>query len=244
MNDILFLSPHPDDETLFGAFTLLRRKPCVVVCSDANEPEYALIRRKECMEAMKVLGCHVEFLGIREQDLNEDTLTRALKRYTPDKVYAPSLDSRHPHHGMVGRVANALWGNAVVYYSTYTADSLVPQGQFAIEPNAIERTYKKEALLCYESQFKNPGVRPHFDAVNNKPEFLNLMNPPKVSACLIDWKRHAETDKIREHLLEVPFSERFFISRIPDPAKFLQEFINCKYPYFLGNMNKCVASFF
>ena len=207
---VIFLSPHPDDETLFGAFTLLRRKPCVVVCSDADEPEYALIRRKECMEAMNVLGCHVEFLGIREQDFHADTLRRALVRYSPDKVYAPA-PSRHIHHSLLSNIAYELWGEKVVLYATYTAESLTPHGDFAVVPNEIERLHKKQALMCYKSQFENPGVRPHFDAVNGKPEFLNLMNPPKVSACLIDWKRHAEIKEIREYLLTVPFIDEILI---------------------------------
>src|SRR5690606_38099756 len=28
----IFISPHPDDETLFGAYTLMREKPLVVIC--------------------------------------------------------------------------------------------------------------------------------------------------------------------------------------------------------------------
>jgi hypothetical protein len=31
----VFLSPHHDDETLFGAFTLLRERPLVVIVTDS-----------------------------------------------------------------------------------------------------------------------------------------------------------------------------------------------------------------
>ena len=58
----LFLSPHPDDETLFGAFTLMREKPLVVIITDSyiqqNRGENITPQQRfqESVNAMKILG--------------------------------------------------------------------------------------------------------------------------------------------------------------------------------------------
>lgn len=59
----LFISPHNDDETLFGAFTILREKPMVVIVFDSYvQPSRGLPycswqdRRRESVKALAELG--------------------------------------------------------------------------------------------------------------------------------------------------------------------------------------------
>lgn len=174
----IFLSPHNDDETLFGAFTLLREKPLVVVITDGyiqaerGERVTAMERRFETRQAMELLGCSVLFGGIRDTELTKEALERALKRlYTTDIVYAPKpYPNGNPQHNLVGEVA-ALFPN-VVYYATYSKDNLYEIGDVEIKPTEEELQLKQKALQCYESQLKLPSTRPHFEAVLNKSEWI------------------------------------------------------------------------
>jgi len=213
MSDVIFLSPHNDDETLFGAYTLMRRKPLAVVCTDcytqSSDPSFPLVRRRETLKAMEVLGCEVEFLGIKDTELDEEILERALGRYNPIKVYAPLDNSKHPQHNLVGRVARKMWPGKVVFYSTYTTEDLTPRGEFPVCASTQEEELKVWALGCYESQIK--VNLPHFNAVWGWNEFLNLENPPKVTAVLIKWKREEELKSIVQHLESVPFIDEVLI---------------------------------
>lgn len=173
----IFLSPHNDDETLFGAFTLLREKPLVVVVTDGyiqagrGERVAAMERRFETRQAMDILGCSVLFGGIRDTELTREALERAFKQlYTKDVVYAPKpYPNGNPHHNLVGEVAS-LFPN-VVYYATYFKDNLYEIGDVEVKPTEEELRLKQQALQCYDSQLKLPSTRPHFEAVLNKSEW-------------------------------------------------------------------------
>src|SRR6266498_1279237 len=73
-------------------------------------------------------------------------------------------------HDLLGEVASEFFPN-VRYYSTYTADNLIPVGQQAITPTLEQIDLKNKALDCYETQIRVIGI--HFDAVRGKPEYLN-----------------------------------------------------------------------
>lgn len=173
----LFLAPHNDDETLFGAYTIMREKPLVVVVTDSwiqyrrGTGITAEQRRKESQEAMKILGIPIEFLGIKDNELTDKALTEKLKQYRPTKVYAPLPNSKHPHHNLVGKVARRLWLNKIIFYSTYTKESLAPTGEMEVKPTQREIELKNRALDCYKSQIKIN--KRHFRAVRNKSEYLN-----------------------------------------------------------------------
>src|SRR3990167_6541633 len=97
----LLISPHNDDESLFAAYTILRHKPLVVICTDSYiQPNRgdsgctAEIRREETIRAMEVLKCPVVFLGIKDTELTEENLTRRLQDFQGlgfEKVYAPAI---------------------------------------------------------------------------------------------------------------------------------------------------------
>lgn len=177
----LFLSPHNDDETLFGAFTLLRDKPLVVVITDGwiqyNRGDlgcHADTRREETIRAMEILGCPVAFLGIKDTELTEELLIQRLAQFKHlgfERIYAPAIQGGNPQHDLIGKVAGQSFTN-VVYYTTYTRTELWTKGSVEIIPTLEEKELKEKALWCYQSQIKLPATRPHFEAVIDKSEWL------------------------------------------------------------------------
>lgn len=212
---IIFLSPHNDDETLFGAYTLIRRKPLVVVVTDSwiqyNRGERITPRQRieETKQAMKILDVPVEFLNIKDTELSEEVLKSKLMKYNPDKVYAPLPNSKNHQHNLIGRVAKSLWPKKVIFYSTYTADNLTPQGEIEIVPTKEEVELKNRALDCYKSQIRINNN--HFIAVRNKSEYLNNPDAEKVTAVLLSWKRPNELKEIIKHLETIEFIDEILV---------------------------------
>lgn len=178
--DVFWIAPHNDDEALFGAYTLIRHKPIVIVVTDSFiQPERgdvgcdAETRRRETIEAMKIAGCPVFFLGIRDTELTEEVLRERLIGLRPEKVYAPAIQGGNHQHDLVGKVCKDLFGERCVQYTTYTKTELYTTGKTAITPTAAEKGIKGKMLACYQSQLYNPATRPHFEAVIDKPEWLD-----------------------------------------------------------------------
>lgn len=165
----LFLSPHNDDETLFGAYTLLRENPHVIVClrSQIQEDRYgitAATREAETIAATKILGCTVSQTTILDDAPNWADLEEILRRFAPpDKVYAPAWEEGgHPHHNAVAEIALRVFGAKVKPYLTYTVEGKSEWGeQVPYEPDWPER--KRCALACYRSQITNLSTAAHFE---------------------------------------------------------------------------------
>ncbi len=170
----LLLAPHSDDECLFAAYTIMRHKPVVVVCTsyDGGRGPSANDRYAESFHAMSELGATVRFMGMKESLINELDLFNLIKYNCNDDmrlidcIYAPDIRGGHAHHDIVSSVAKRLgeaWDIPIIYYATYTKDSLKPFGDIEIVPTEAEFQLKKRALACYKSQWKlNPQ---HFEAV-------------------------------------------------------------------------------
>lgn len=184
----LFLAPHDDDAILFGAFTCMREKPLVLTVLDSyiqpNRGEVgcdAETRAKETEKALEVLGCEGSRLFIRDDTVDEQSIELMLnfswyKEF--DIVYAPAFQGGNKHHDMVCRVAEKVFGDKVIHYTTYTRSELWTEGALEVKPTEEELELKNKALECYQSQLKLPSTQPHFDAVLGKSEWLG--NPQKV----------------------------------------------------------------
>lgn len=178
-NDVILLSPHFDDESLFTAFICIRQRPLVVICTDAhiqydrgdlgcsNE-----VRRQETIEAMKIAGCPVVFLGIKDSELTEEILRERLKAFRPGVVYIPALQGGNRHHDLVNKVGLELFGDKCESYCTYTKTELYTEGTREIKPTPAELIIKNNMLECYKSQLALPSTLPHFRVVQNKSEWL------------------------------------------------------------------------
>jgi LmbE family N-acetylglucosaminyl deacetylase len=168
----LFLAPHNDDETLFGALSIQREQPLVVVVFEAylQGKRGALItpqqRRNETLAAMKILGVHVEFMGLRDDVVIEPTFLAndfclKFKDRQIESVFAPAIEiGGNVHHNLVGQAANLQWPGIVRHYTTYTSAGKSRGYPVPKQPDWIAK--KLRALACYESQIAEPSTQEHF----------------------------------------------------------------------------------
>lgn len=170
---IILFAPHNDDEALFASYTIMRTKPLVVVVYDGYQHQRKfgvniMTRRNESINAMKLLGVEVEFMGLSDDETYDPyELETLFKKYKADKVYCPAI-GKNPQHNLVSNVCTSVFKNTV-RYCTYD-DDLLQKGSVEIIPTEEERVMKIKALKCYQSQLKiNPH---HFEAVVNQNEYL------------------------------------------------------------------------
>lgn len=173
----LFIAPHNDDETLFGAYTLMREKPLVVIVTDSwrqwnrGEGVSANDRWVETHEAMKILKCPYIRLGIRDDILNGPQIKDSLNKfYGFDVIYAPAAQHGNADHDLVNAIALDVFGDRVKQYTTYTKTELYTTGTIEVTPTNMEVAIKNKALDRYRSQIRING--PHFNAVRGKSEWF------------------------------------------------------------------------
>ena len=153
VENMILLSPHCDDESLFCG-SILKLKPLVViVCDGTTHLKFGVTpddRRNETLEAMGKLGLKVKFLGFREKELNSVDLLKAFKKlkkeYKPDIVYAPELEGGNEDHDLISTSSCVF--NIVKYYKTYTKEQITGKDKAP-----------KEILDCYKSQIR---INPQF----------------------------------------------------------------------------------
>ena len=162
----VFLSPHSDDEILFGAYTIMREKPLVIICTHATmQGDNGYERAMESYRAMKMLGASVMFLGIDEDKLTEEILEEKLRFLDDDDylyLYAPEYEENgNPHHNIVANVAKKItWRTST--YKTYTGLEDRTIGKEVI-PTPEELEIKKRAMACYQTQIQNPFTAHYFE---------------------------------------------------------------------------------
>lgn len=183
----LFLAPHNDDETLFGAFTLLAWHPDVIVCflSDKQRADgiESHVRSIETGWALKLLGGTgtymqssvldtarddeaVEYLRPIFEDAHE-IFGRMAGRDGPhapyDVIFAPAVeDGGHEQHSLVGDLASRVFGERVVHYLTYRRG-------YGRSSSSVEVPFRPEwpalklaAMSMYRSQSALPSTAPWF----------------------------------------------------------------------------------
>lgn len=179
MSSIL-ISPHDDDSHLFASFTLLREKSIVVVITDGyiqfNRGDIgcsAEVRAEETRTACEVTGNPVIRLGLKDSELDEASLLKALQRLSGfETVYTPAIQGGNWQHDLISKVAKEVFGNKCIEYTTYTKTELWTKGNTEIIPTQEEIELKNKALDCYKSQLNLGSTRPHFEAVRGKSEWL------------------------------------------------------------------------
>ena len=179
--DLIWLSPHADDEGLFGTYICLRLKPLIVVVFDGNQHEKKFgkgkgitVRRNETLAAARILGCEVVFLG------NSDMGTTPLLTFGEETIISPALQGGNAHHDQV-----STYGE--INYATYTKTNLTPylEDGYAIIPTSEEENIKEKVLACYKSQHEINKV--HFEAVKGQPEYIQgVLTAPIRRALRLD----------------------------------------------------------
>ena len=175
----LFIATHNDDEALWGAFTLLRENPVVLIVTDSwiqyNRGETACsanARWQETLKAMETLGCPVIRGGIRDDILNEWHLRNLLEKFHGfNTVYAPAIQGGNNQHDLVGKVCDDLFKEKCKHYTAYTKEETYTKGNIEIKPSEQELALKDKALACYKSQLGNTN-KAYFEAVKGKSEWF------------------------------------------------------------------------
>lgn len=157
----LLLSPHSDDETLFAAYTIIRYKPHVVICFP-SERDYGDtdVRTEESRQAVGILGGG----AVEQWDGNdlEQRMRDIDARLRPSKVWAPSTNTSHTDHILVGLAAERVFGDRLTQFHTYAGKNKIRTGDpVAFEQSWVER--KRRALKCYATQLAHPRASIFFD---------------------------------------------------------------------------------
>ena len=155
----LLVAPHADDESLFACYLALRLRARVVVCLDSG-----LIRFLELTDAMDVLGCEWSMIRTPEDDPNWGLVQSTIEWDAKDAttLIAPAYeDGGHEHHNRVARIVDELDHPHVVRYLTYVRGRGRSTG-VEVPSSQPMRDLKLAALLCYQSQIKNPATAPWF----------------------------------------------------------------------------------
>lgn len=162
----LFLSPHSDDETLFGAFTILKHEPHVLVCfpssGDYGKTEQRMVETKNACEH---LGATASLL--RYQVGLDEALKMADDFYQPGVVWAPNVGASHPDHRELAFAAHRVFKGRVLHYDTYVLESDgTPRKVRSLPPAPIDYPTwvlsKLTALTFYWSQLGHPRAYQFF----------------------------------------------------------------------------------
>ena len=173
----VFLAPHNDDETLFGAFTIQREQAFVCVCLQAGRGTPAKIREEETADAMRWLRANWEQWPIDNSQPDVVLWPMLYERMTEiakwaTHVYAPwPNEPSHPQHRLVGEVACQVFRpENLTHYLTYY-NSPPYQRSTGIAVPVLDPVWawrKATALTCYQSQWNADGIN-HF--LNDQREY-------------------------------------------------------------------------
>lgn len=175
----LFIATHNDDETLWGAMTIQRERPTVVIVFDSYvqvargfEACHVDARREESCNALAELGVEPpEFLGFSDLDDDPNLKTRvteALRGMFKDaeQVWAPAFELRgHDQHNLVANACQAAFGARIQNrYLSYVRGKGKTRSNHPVELRPEWVAPKLRALTQYTTQLTIPelGCWPHF----------------------------------------------------------------------------------
>jgi LmbE family N-acetylglucosaminyl deacetylase len=165
----LFISPHNDDEALFGAYTCLEHRPFVLVVLrsfvEATWPDGPGFAQRELETAAScaVLGCEHDQWTHEDSAPDWGLIRRNLTTLRPERVWAPlPEEGGHPHHNAIGEMALDLWPQTV-FYATYTHKHGKTTTGELVQPRAGWVAIKRAAMDCYESQATHPYTQAAFN---------------------------------------------------------------------------------
>lgn len=186
----LFISPHNDDETLFGSFIIQDIKPTVLVVYESHrQPHYwpasgatAQARNEETAAALTELYGQARLfynLGFRDDsEYPFEQLAKELDSYIERVgqplellIYPAWLAGGNIQHNLVARACEKLVTNLFrpcrrLTYLTYTAEGKANHRYQGFDEYKISDpafiTRKLRALACYESQHRVDNCRAHF----------------------------------------------------------------------------------
>lgn len=171
---ILVLAPHPDDEVIGCAGTILLHiaqgdAVTVVYITDGrrsralglNAAQMTQRRKQEAQAAIAILDCDRVWLGFPENEWEivdlQPQLTDLLTRLDPHIIYAPSRVDFHPeHHKVAHALATQLSSDTQAIIRIYQIHvPLTITLVNLIAPTATVHAQKQAALEAYTSQHES-----------------------------------------------------------------------------------------
>lgn len=169
----LVLAAHPDDEVLGCAGAIISHirqgDPVFIVIAtdggcpvhpDQQIPGYALLRKRESMDASQVLGCGTpRFLDYPDQGLKsvknlDEKLLQLFDEIQPEIIYLPAFTEIHPdHHALFEagtEAATKFTGELTLFY--YEIGAPTRTNCYLDITGSIEQ--KRRAIHCFASQLK------------------------------------------------------------------------------------------
>ncbi len=191
MTRTLFLAPHNDDETLFGAFTIMRFAPVVAVVFKSAKQAPAVTsdeRELETALAVDTLGAERWEQWPIADTTPERQARQAVQsiletqRTEYEHVFAPApVDGGHEQHSLVGNTALDVFGSdRVTLYHTYRRGEGRTTSQWEIPFEPAWPSVKLLALSCYLSQIRHPSTAAWFLELLPMREYV--AHEPKIAA--------------------------------------------------------------
>jgi len=134
---VLVIAPHPDDETLCCASSIMNfiekgDKLKIVIVTDGRYGSLSeelrgtetivRIKREEALRVFKILGVEdYDFLGFEDSKVSErsreveEKVSEILKEFKPDMVFAPAPFDSHPDHSEIGKIMLKLFPSSYFY---------------------------------------------------------------------------------------------------------------------------------
>ena len=191
--DVLFFGAHPDDIELAcgGTAAALSTSGKKTGFIDLTEAELSsrgnlTLRSEESKKATEVLGASIrENLKLPDGNIPNTEESRrkvitVLRKYTPEIVFAPYPNDRHPDHIHASElIREACFYSGLTKIQTDGLEAHRPKKVFYY-PQAYDIPFsfimdisdsfekKIEAIKCYGSQFFNPS----YESNNNEPATL------------------------------------------------------------------------
>lgn len=181
----LILAPHPDDEVFGCGGAIIRHaqqgdeiKVCIVthggfaVTSHQENVEYPGIRKKESMEAARILGYgEPHFLNYPDRGLVDDRgfrehLRNIMLDFRAENIYLPALTEIHPDHYALARAGTYVARNLdferkLIYYEIGS----MQKTNLLHDITDIQAQIEK-AMDCFESQLKVQDYKRHINALH------------------------------------------------------------------------------
>ncbi len=176
--DLVVFAAHPDDAELNcgGLLLISKLRGWKTAIVDATQGELgslgtAELRREEAEQAARCLQLNSRFnLGfpdgdVRDTQENRQTVISIIRKLQPKLVIAPPRDDHHPDHSALGQLIERSFYLTGIKklcpeIPTHRPNALLFHGGTRpFEPDAVVDVTpviekRKEAILCFQSQFK------------------------------------------------------------------------------------------
>jgi len=168
---VLAIGTHPDDvEFGMGAtlskHILARDEVFVVVLTDGERHDNgdyikSPMRRKESIEALKILGYEkeIKFLDLHKIDVQQSTIKaieKEINNFKPDRIYTHSRNDRHQDHRACcyAVLSAGRYVKEILLFEVYSAfPEFLPKYISNISKELLD--LKIKAIGCFKTQFKN-----------------------------------------------------------------------------------------